>query len=1257
VDTHLSASVIKALDAFDAAWQQQPTPPLEPYIPPNDHPSRLQILVGVVRIDMERRVKAGSPPCIEDYLERFPELRDDEEQFVKLVLLEYRSRQQLGFEGNPDDVTRRFPQFASRLSALLNQTIPPLPDEHTVMPATRSLDLREYVLLESLGRGGMGEVFLSRDPGLDRPLALKVIKSECHGIAEMERRFEEEARIAGSLQHPGIVPIHNLGRLPDGRLYFTMKVMRGPTLADMLRWGSGPAHLPVFEQVCQAVAYAHSKGVIHRDLKPANIMVGRFGEVQVMDWGLAKVLRQSDDTQRQNAVSGTEVGSLRTLGQGPKTFGALGTWEYMPPEQANGEWDQADERVDVFALGSILCEILTDAPAYRGGSRGEVKRKAERGDLAEAFARLTGCSADGVLVGLAKECMCAEVAGRPRNAGVVAERVAEYQVAARERLRKAEVERAAVQARAEEAAKKAVAERRARKAVLGLAAAVLLLLLAGGGAGWLWRQRQAQQNSAEQKAEGILEPMRESLEEAWNKHDLARLAAAAAEAKRAVDIAHSGGADLAVQERAETFWVQARQRLRQAQKNRDLLNSFLNVAAPRETLLYRKDGSGRMLTLADKSEEDQYAEAFRTWDLDVDRVKVDEAAAQIKDAAGPVLGEVIAGFNSWMLLRWRKGDEAGWQHLFRLADALDRGERSRDLRRLLVQGPLARPEDVAGALGNIPSWPALWAMAQGNRWRSMALLRKQVSSRADPVLIVLLAQVARSMGDLDQAELELRQALAVRPTEVALLHELGKVLTLRRPAKLTEAVGCFRAMRAVSPRLGIALAGALLQSGQAAEAEDVVKNLVSQQPDNPEMHYHLGYILAARKKPVQAQAAYNEAIRLKHDYPEAYVNLGIALIAQNKFARAEAAFQDAIRIKNDLAIGHANLGVALEAQGKLEDAVKAYRTALRLRHDLPKTHWNLGFVLAHQANMQKQAEESYREALRLNPNFPEVFLGLGNLYRVQARLPEAEVAFREAIRLKDDFAFAHCNLGHILLIEGRGAEAIPCYRRALVIDPQLAPAHFGLGEALMRQGEFAEAQETYRRGLALPIPSNYRRAVLGVMQQCQQLLADNDKLTKFLGDKGTSADAAVQAQMASLAQHPYRRLYLTAVQLYLEAFGRQPNLRDSHRYNAACAAALASCGQGKDADKLVDNERARLRKLAFDWLSADLERWSKTLDMASAQTRAAVQRQMRHWQTDGDLASVRDKDALARLPEAERKQWQNLWAEVEVLRKKSSPSN
>jgi eukaryotic-like serine/threonine-protein kinase len=228
-----------------------------------------------------------------------------------------------------------------------------------------------YSLRGEVGRGGMGVVLAAHDPALNRDLALKVLRGEHAGQPEVEQRFREEAQIGGQLQHPGVVPVYELGSFDDGRAYFTMKLVKGATLAHLLRQRPDPSQdrprfLKIFEQVCQAVAYAHSKRVIHRDLKPANVMVGAFGEVQVMEWGLVKVLANEDGLPPEDATppGGTDPLTANATQSGT----VVGPPGYMAPEQARGETGRLDERCDVFGLGALLCEILSAEPPLRGGA-------------------------------------------------------------------------------------------------------------------------------------------------------------------------------------------------------------------------------------------------------------------------------------------------------------------------------------------------------------------------------------------------------------------------------------------------------------------------------------------------------------------------------------------------------------------------------------------------------------------------------------------------------------------------------------------------------------------------------------------------------------------------------------------------------------------------------------------------------------------------------------------------------------------------
>ncbi len=234
-----------------------------------------------------------------------------------------------------------------------------------------------YAQVKRLGAGGMGEVWRVQDDLLNRSLAMKVMRRP-HGDEDAAReRFVSEAQCSAQLQHPGIVPVHDLGVLPDGRLFFTMREVLGRTLTEAIdevhavsrdRWREGAQGwtfrrlVDAVRRVAEAVAYAHGRGVVHRDLKPDNVMVGEHGEVLVVDWGLALVLGVAP-TGRARAVQTERSQS----GERVTRLGAVaGTPAYMPPEQARGEHDRVDARADVYALGAVLYEVLSGRPPYGG---------------------------------------------------------------------------------------------------------------------------------------------------------------------------------------------------------------------------------------------------------------------------------------------------------------------------------------------------------------------------------------------------------------------------------------------------------------------------------------------------------------------------------------------------------------------------------------------------------------------------------------------------------------------------------------------------------------------------------------------------------------------------------------------------------------------------------------------------------------------------------------------------------------------------
>ena len=213
-----------------------------------------------------------------------------------------------------------------------------------------------YQLHEELGTGGMGTVYRATDLDLERAVAIKVVRASVDPA--LSERLRIEARVLAGLEHPGIVPIHDVGTLDDGRLFYVMKLVRGRTLTHVIpELTELEQRLAVFERICETIAFAHERGIVHRDLKPDNIMVGSFGEVLILDWGTAKLLSATESQLQASTSASTNAHTV------PGTV--LGTPGFMPPEQASGRAAEVDRRADVFALGTILSQLIADQHAPR----------------------------------------------------------------------------------------------------------------------------------------------------------------------------------------------------------------------------------------------------------------------------------------------------------------------------------------------------------------------------------------------------------------------------------------------------------------------------------------------------------------------------------------------------------------------------------------------------------------------------------------------------------------------------------------------------------------------------------------------------------------------------------------------------------------------------------------------------------------------------------------------------------------------------
>lgn len=350
-----------------------------------------------------------------------------------------------------------------------------------------------YELIEEIARGGMGVVYRTWDRVLNREVGLKTLLKVPPPHSPLVARFREEAQITGQLQHPNVPPVHDLGTLPDGRPFLAMKLIKGETLAALLKKRPNPAaererFVAIFEQIALGVAYAHAHNVIHRDLKPSNVMVGALGVVQVMDWGIAKVL--PDDPRP--AVDADELTLVRPDprdGDETRSDAILGTPAYMAPEQARGAVAAVDRRSDVFSLGAILCTVLTGRPPYQGTATVPALAQAARAELGDVLSLIEKCGAALELIALCKRCLAVEPDHRPGDAGAVAQAVAAARATGEQRVREAEL-----------ALARALAERRKWRRVQTELVAAVALVFFGGVVFIGWEDARAERRGLEHNA-------------------------------------------------------------------------------------------------------------------------------------------------------------------------------------------------------------------------------------------------------------------------------------------------------------------------------------------------------------------------------------------------------------------------------------------------------------------------------------------------------------------------------------------------------------------------------------------------------------------------------------------------------------------------------------------------------------------------------------------------------------------------------------
>jgi tetratricopeptide (TPR) repeat protein len=856
------------------------------------------------------------------------------------------------------------------------------PDAAT--PAAPVTGTGRYALGEEIAHGGMGVIYRATDTALGREVAVKVLHERFPSNSGVASRFADEARITAQLQHPAIPPVHDLGTLPDGRPFLVMKLIKGSTLEELLAARADPSvdrgrFVAVFEQVCQAVAYAHAHDVLHRDLKPANVMVGAFGEVQLMDWGLAKVVsdRPAETTDPQETRAATLVVSLRDSdGSSTQAGSVLGTPAFMAPEQAVGAVGKVDQRSDVFGLGAILAVILTDKPPFAAESAETMRVKAAQGDVTECLERLDSCGAEPELVALCKRCLSPRASERPANGKEVAQAVADLRQAAEERAHAAERERIATELRV-------VEERKRRRVQRALAAAIGLLFLGGLAFGaWQIELRRADRERRSRASEETGALLRQC--------EQALRAGNTAEAARRLESARKRAAGEGFAEHAELR--------NRCEQDLAVLGALDRADQLRWTPVLNPALGART------TEENYYAALSRFFNKSGEMIS-SEVPARLADSA--VRDRVVSALD-W-LLQAKRTDPV--RSALRLLDPDPFRDAVRDAVRAKDRAKLAKLAAQAEAL-NQPDW-FLSSLGECEavglaRRRELLLMALQRRPGDVPVLMALgKSYPAKERQGAEERVRWYQAAIAVAPANLAAYLNLG--LALEDKGDTAGAVTAFRQTLRLNSNVAtgfysVAISNPAFQQALRLEPALAVEYLMKLAKEL-EANWHLDEAVAAWQ--LAQQLVDSKSIRLSN-IRLSNIRLGLANALRQKgdFDGAIAVLRQAIPPNSP------NLGISvalanvLVGKGDLDGAIDVYQQLLQGAIADPQSPGDnraivlnfLGVALLRKGDLDG-AVAAFQQALQRNPKNPLYRRNLGRALEDKGDLDGAIAAYTELDQL------------------------------------------------------------------------------------------------------------------------------------------------------------------------------------------------------------------------------------------------------------------
>ena len=1232
----------------------------------NDATESLAARIGAIRSSFEESLLAGAVPDIRAWLHPWRGAQRAA-LFRLLLAVLIRHEQKSGRGPQRDEYRSSFPEFSQIVDELfdgeegIEETRSYLLAASTDAPASQAAPRRvesaahpwpptvgRYRVLGELARGGMGAVLRAHDPELNRLLAIKVMLPGIEHSRDAVDRFWQEARITAQLQHPGLPPMHDVGTLPNDRPYIAMKLIEGNSLAGLLKNRQDPADdLPrfvaIFESICQSVAYAHTQGVVHRDLKPANVMVGEFGEVQVMDWGLAKRLRTLvPESHDPLGTAPPERPDLTSPGA------VAGTPAFMPPEQACGLNDAVDERADVFGLAAILCVILTGRPPYVAATRSELLEKCCTGDVGDALQALDQCQAPPDLIAIARQGLAREPDLRQRDAREMADAVSGYRASVERELQLTRMQQAAAEARA--------AEKRKRRMVWGLfgAAALLIAGMVGFGSWWWYRDQRNFDAAALSILTSASEQVTAAREASADPHRMGTLLEVARTRldELGSQVRSGRSLDAGSADRLQSLWEE----LSQTTNDQAALAAF---RASRKQATRISAGSGHYLD--QEAMTGLWNELRRIW-LSPESIEPRDLAESLR-SRHPEVARQLTGLLQFLLVSTADRKQVDWV-LETLTLLDDRAER-RTILESVAHGELHKIRTEMDDLSPEDYSPEfLFAMAQ------------QMPDSPDKLQFLRKAKFAWLndfwLNHLLGNSCEAATREAENRDNAALLNGLH-----------VEAISCLNAAAALEPDNAgnhVNLGLALLQWGDANAALKSFTKATELEPHYGGGHAMRGVALMQLERSEEGVEAFQTAIRVAPNFAPGYSYLARWHAQNDRMDEALPLLRRAVEL-NPTSDAHFELGKALGAMDQIDASIAEWKEATRIDSDHALAHFASG--LAHLDRREwSSAIESLENARRCEPKDVETLFQLGNAYFGDRQLEPARQCWSEVLAIDDLRGEAHAQLGIVLFQLGQKPEAIGHWLRAhdlgagspntrvyiaielaalgrvdeakaacqqaLVINPSFSNAWYTLSELQAFQGDLDEAIASLQRVMEsedpLRPPLESLQSQMAKYERDRELKAEQGQL---IVESDFPADPALLLDLARISEDWNGQHHLAA-RLYERRFSpdmvRQAPILPTQRFFAACSAAMAAAELHDDRRiAAADGERLKCRRLALDWMSAELEFWNSLYPTAPPESRSTMQSGLNTWLSESRLASVREPEELQRLPAQERQRWESFW--------------